>query len=243
MKKIIKIVLVLAVIGGAVWFFTNRSTEQQVSKLDATDTVLGFYDQWMNALKNPTSADPSKDTLSKSPILSPELRAKIATALKDSKATVDPVLCQAKVPDAISKRNVYVHDDAVQFLITSKDKKVTNQAIVDLKKYKDGWYISNINCAAGEFAPEREFSFENEGTLVKASVPKPYDPKKWHLVFEEDGEAGHIAPLFFDKDSQCTTDGKTSVCKPDEFTEKSKVFVQAEMTEMGATVKKMQFVK
>lgn len=243
MKKI-KIIVAIIVIGGLVWFFMKGSVGQQVSKLDPTDTVSGFYDQWLKALKDPGTADPSKATLSKSPILSKELKTKIASVQADANATVDPVLCQATIPEAISQRSVYVRENEAQMLVTSKDKKVTNQAIVMLKKLNEGWYINDIQCTLGEFAPEKEFSFENEGYLLKTSIPKPYDSKNWHLVFEENGQGGHVAPLFFDKDSQCTDlNGSKSVCAPDKFIETSKVSVHAQMSEKGATVKKLEFIK
>lgn len=245
MKKIIKIIVVLAVIAGLVWFFKGGSIAPQVSnKLDAVDTVSSFYGEWLKAVKEPGTADPSKATLSKSPILSKEFRAKIESAGKDGSATVDPVLCQTTPPEAISQRSVFVRENEAQILITSKDKNVTNQAIIDLKKSNESWYINDVKCTLGEFEPEREFSFENEGFLLKGSIPKPYNPKNWHLVFEENGQAGHVAPLFFDKDSQCTSlDGSKAVCAPDKFVETSKVSVHAQMTEKGATVKKMEFVK
>jgi hypothetical protein len=241
--KIIGAVAVLVAIVGLVWFFTKSST-QQVSKLDAVDTVGNFYGEWLKAAGQPTTADPSLATLAKSPILSKSLRVKIASAQKDPNTTTDPVLCQTVVPEDISMRRVYESPDEAQILVTSKDKSATGQAIITLSRYNDGWYINDILCSLGEFAPEREFSFEKEGYLLKGSVPKPYDPKNWHLVFEENGEAGHVVPLFFDSESQCTSlDGNKSVCKPDQFTEATKVFIHGQMAERGADVKQLEFVK
>jgi hypothetical protein len=255
--KIIAGVVVLIIIAGLVWFFTAGSPakqgsspigffdKQEVSKLDPTDTTRDFYDKWLKASQQ-ASADPSIATLSKAPILSKALKAKIASAQAAPKtaSSTDPVLCQVTVPAAISMRSVYTNKDESQVLVTSKDKKVTSQAMVTLNKYNDGWYINDIQCSLGEFAPEKEFSFEQQGFLLKASVPKPYDPKNWHLVFTENDEPGHVAPLFFDATSQCTAiDGTVSVCKPEQFTEASKVYVRAQMTETGASVKKLEFVK
>jgi len=243
MKKII-IIGVVIVIAIFAFIFIGGSNEQQVSKLDTTDTVVDFYDKWLKAVQLPTTANPSLATLAKSPILSKSLRDRLISTRKDANTTIDPVLCQTVVPEEVSTRTVFENANEAQILVMSRDKKVTEQAIFTLMKYNDGWYINDIQCSLGEFAPEREFSFEKEGYLLKGSIPKPYDPKNWHLVFEDNGENGHVVPLFFDSKSQCTSlDGSKSVCKPDQFTEATKVSVHAQMTERGANVKQLEFVK
>lgn len=245
-KRLIIIVAVLIVIGGLVWFFTRDgggSRGQQVSNLDAVDTVGTFYDQWLKAVQEPATADPNRVTLMKSPLLSKTLKDRLA---KEStlNASPDPVLCQTKTPENISIIRVYEEPDRAQILVLSRDKKVTEQALVTLARLDEGWYIDEIECSAGEFAPEREFSFEKEGFLLKDSIPKPFDPKNWHLVFEENGELGHVVPLFFDATSQCTDlSGTKAVCKPDQLKEMTKVFVQAQMTERGANLKNLRVVK
>ena len=129
-------------------------------------------------------------------------------------------------------------------LVTSKDKAVTKQAVVDLIKSDDSWMISGIQCTDGDVAPVKEFSFEQTGFLIKASVPKPYNNKNWHLVFTQDGKAGNVVPLIFDAKSQCTSiDGTKAVCKPEQFAETNKVVVRGGMTERGATVAQLEFVK
>jgi len=243
MKKItiIGVIVVLVVVFALV--FTMGSTEQQVSKLDATDTVRDFYDNWLKATQQSTT-DPDRATLAKSPILSKELKNRLVSALKQSGTASDPVLCQTAIPENISTRTVFENAEQAQILVTSKDKKVTEQAIVTLMKYKEGWYIDDIECSLGEFAPEREFSFEREGHLLKGSIPPPYDSKNWHLVFEENNELGHVVPLFFSSESQCTSlDKSKSVCKPDQFTEATKVFIRGQMNERGVSVKQLEFVK
>ncbi len=239
--KIIGVVVALAIIIGLVWF--NRGGgEQQVSRLDVVDTARGFYDEWLLALKEPETAEPNIKTLAKSPILSKELRDKIKKAQKNEE--VDPVLCQTTVPEEISMRRVYLSEEEVQMLVTSKDTNVTEQALVVLKSLNEGWYINDIRCSLGEFAPEREFSFEKEGFLLKDSVPAPYDSKNWHLVFEQDGQMGHVVPLLFDGESECTSlDGTKSTCDTSTFAEALKVVVKSQMTERGAEVKYLEFVK
>ncbi|OHB14720.1 MAG: hypothetical protein A2431_01310 [Candidatus Zambryskibacteria bacterium RIFOXYC1_FULL_39_10] len=243
-NKLIGVVVVLIAIVGLVWFLVKGGGEQQVSRLDAADTVGNFYGEWLTAVKQPETAEPNIKTLAKSPILSKELRDKIRKVQKDSSNTIDPVLCQATIPEEISTRRVSTGEDEVQILITSKDKNVTNQALVTVSKLNEGWYINDIACSLGEFAPEREFSFEKEGFLLKNSIPKPYNPENWHLVFEDNGAQGNVVPLFFDKESQCTSlDGSKSVCVPSQFAEATKVRVRSQMTERGASVKQLEFVK
>jgi len=242
--KIIGVVGGLIIIALFVWFFTRGLAQQQVSKLDATDTVLNFYDEWLRAVKEPTSAEPNKADLANSPILSKALRGRLTKTLKQTDLALDPVLCQTVVPEQISTRKVYENADGAQILITSKDRKVTEQTTVTLIRYNDGWYINNIECSAGEFGPKREFSFESEGYLLKDSIPAPYDSKNWHLVFEENGQVGNVIPIFFNSESQCTNlGGAKSVCKPEQFIEATKVFVHGQMTERGITVNRQEFVK
>lgn len=241
--KIIAVIIILLAVLSLV-FLLNKNDEQQVSKLDAVDTTKEFYEAWLKAIQKPAEADPNIETLAKSPILSKSLKTKIASAQKDSENKVDPVLCQNTTPEEISTRRVYAVEEEVQILVTSKDKTVTNQAAVTLRKHNEGWYIDDIQCSLGEFAPEKEFSFEKTGFLIKNSIPKPYNPENWHLVFEENGEQGHVVPLFFDSESQCTNlDGNKSVCKSEQFTEATKVSIRAQMTERGASVKQLEFVK
>jgi hypothetical protein len=244
MKKItiIGLVVVLIMVGILGWFFMNKSSEQQVSKLDVIDTVGNFYDTWLAAEKD-GAVEPNQATLAKSPILSKTLRDKLKEAVKQN-VTPDPVLCQTVIPEDISLRLVREDAEKAEVLVTSKDTKVTEQAIITLLRLSDGWYINDIRCSLGEFEPEREFTFEREGYLLKGSVPKPYDSKNWHLVFEENGKQGHVAPLFFNAESQCTNlDGSKAVCKPDQFTEATKVLIRGDMSERGATVKQLEFVK
>lgn len=243
-RSLITGVLALVVVAGA-WVFlgTGKESGQGVSGKSPVDTTLDFYDSWLAASQS-TSTDPYQAGLADDPVLSKELRAKIAKAGENTEAEVDPVLCQAKVPTQIAALPVFEREDEAQVVVVSRDKGAVAQAIVTLNQSRGGWFINDITCSEGEIAPERgEFSFEQEGFLLKSVVP-PLDPEYWHLVFEQGGEKGHAAPLLFGPASMCTsTDGSTSVCSPDQFTETSKAFVQGEMTEAGVNVKKLELRK
>ena len=165
-------------------------------------------------------------------------------ALKDLNITPAPELCQSKIPTAEMVRTIYERGNEAQVLVTSKDKSNTTQAVVKLNKGNSGWEISNIKCSAGEFAPEKEFSFENEGYLIKTSVPKPYNSKNWHLVYEQNGQTGNVTPLIFDAKSECIAlDATKSTCKPDKLTELTKVRIKGQLTERGALVTQLEVVK
>ena len=246
MKKIIIYGAIVVVIGGIAWFAMgsggDSSGSDVVKYADPADAASDFYKEWLKAAKD-ASVAPDKATLAVSPVLAQELSAKIVAALQAG-ASLDPVLCQTVVPQDITIRNVYVEAEKAEILVTSKDKSVTKQAVVAVDKTSDSWVISEIKCTDGDVGVEREFSFEQEGFLIKSSVPKPFNNKNWHIVFIQDGKPGNVAPLFFDSKSQCTAlDGTKAVCKPESFVETNKVMVRGQMSEKGVTVVRMEFVK
>ncbi len=243
MKKI-TIIGALIIIAVVAWMLMKSPTgSNQTAKLDVADTVGTFYGQWLKAVQEPKTAKPTRAELVTSSLLSKSLQDKLALAEKTD-FNPDPVLCQAKVPAEIATRKVFEDADKAEALVTSRDKKVTEEAIVTLVKTSDVWYIDNIKCSAGEFAPDKEFTFEAEGFLLKGSIPTPYNNKNWHLVYEENGVAGNVVPLIFDSKSQCiSAEGVKSVCKPDSFKETMKASVRGQMTERGASVTTLEFVK
>jgi hypothetical protein len=245
-NKVVLGVLSLAVIGGIVWFAKGGAGELGGSPLvkyaEATDAADDFYHKWLLAMQD-ASAQPDLAALAQSSVLTKDLSAKISSALQ-SDASPDPVLCQISAAQGISLRNVFVQSDKAEVLVTSKDKKVLNQAVVSLTKKDDTWVISDIKCTNGDVAPEKEFSFDKEGFLLKNSIPKPYNSQNWHLVFADNGVAGNVVPLIFDAKSQCVSlDGKSAICKPELFKETAKARVWGGMTERGATVVKLELIK
>lgn len=245
-------IIVIVIIVAAVFLFARTREQQgtqqqstdlqspvQASTKDPIDIASDFYSSWLNAVEA-TGSDPYAEGLDASTILSTTLRAKLAAAKGTTTTNVDPVLCQTKAPTQIATRMVYALPTKEEVLITAKDQDLTGQSIVTLMKNNDGWYIDDITCAPGEFAPKKEYTFEQEGYLLK-TVPPPYDPKDWHLVFAQDGVQGHVVPLFFSTDSMCTApDGTTAVCDPSSFVETTKVTVHGDMTDYGVDVKKME---
>jgi hypothetical protein len=203
------------------------------------DIVHDLYGPWLKAAQS-TTTNPYQEGLGKSPFLSKELRER----LEVPQGGLDPVLCQTVIPAKISMRTVYEGADKTEILVTAKKPATsTEQAIFTLLPLDGGWYINSIRCSPGEFAPDSEFSFDREGQLMKKVSP-PLDPQYWHLVFEEDGQTGHYAPLFFSTGSMChALDGSTAVCNPDTFIEASKAHVQGQMTEKGVEVKRIELMK
>lgn len=209
---------------------------------EPVDVVLEFYEPWLLAAQS-TTTDPYKEGYAKSLLLSPELRNKVAKGKGRVDTEVDPVLCNTFAPLQLSTRLVSQLEGQAQVLVLSRDTVQTGQAVVDLIQEGEGWYINDITCSPGEFGPEREFSFDTEGFLLK-SVVAPLNPAYWHLVFEQRGVAGYAAPLFFGPDSTCiSTDKKETVCNPSTFVEPSRAHVKGQMTELGVEVKRVELLK
>jgi len=247
MKKrniIISIAGLVIIVGAIIALMFVAFPKQEVSQSDPVDIVLDFYTPWLEAKQSETT-DPYTAGLLDEPFLGKELRSKLKKAQKDIENPIDPVLCQERSDIKLSTRSVSVQEESVQILVTARgDKSLTGQALIILNRLNDGWYIYDITCSPGEFGIDREFSFEQVGFLLKQSIPKPYNPENWHLVFKQDEQDGHVVPLFFAEDTMCTDlKGRESVCSTESFGEASKVSIKAQMTEAGAQVKKLEFVK
>lgn len=219
-----------------------EDAKQEVSTLPPIDTVLDFYDQWLEAAQS-TSTDPYAEGLHETPILGADLRQRLADAEGRASGTPDPVLCQAEVPTQISSRPVYEGETEAQVLVRSREAGRPDQAVVTLSRLNEGWYISGISCSSGEVAPEREFDFSMEGYLLK-SVEPPLDSQYWHLVFEQNGQQGHVVPLYFSAESRCIdADGAEDVCAPETFIEPSQATVHGAMTDSGVQVERLQMME
>lgn len=236
-KQIIVLVIGVLVIIALFILFTSRDTQEPQGVLmeEPVDVVVDFYGQWTEE-KMATSTDPYTSGLAESNFLSPALKEKIANARDEE---LDPVLCQTTTDIQIATRRAYVGETEVQILVTARDKSLTGQALYTLRKEGEGWYIDDIRCSAGEFGEDREFTFETEGFLIKGSTLESLDPELWYIIFEQDGRPGLSAPLLFGAESKCA--GET--CNQDQLTEKSKIFVQGQMTERGVEVVNLEVVE
>ncbi len=220
----------------------QNSYNQEVSNADPIDIVLDFYNPWLEAVRS-TSTDPHTSGVVNEKLLSEPLRTRLIGTKGHAETEIDPVLCQTTTPQQVTGRIVSEQENIARVLVMAKEKELTAQSVFTLKRQNDGWYIVDILCSPGEFEFPREFSFENEGYLLK-NVPPPLNSNLWHIVFEQDGELGHAAPLLFGTESMClSTDGNNTVCNPDQFVEAIKIHVFGQMTESGVEVKRLEFVE
>jgi hypothetical protein len=238
--------LVSVVLIAAVWSTSRKEVVSPIEQVVANDTpinvTLDFYDLWLEAARS-TSTNPYQSGLAKSDILSESLRTSLGSFEGSESDQVDPVYCQIAVPEKIITKSLYEMTDKAQVLVFPKDTTLTGRSVVTLNKINEGWYIDSIDCSNGEVAPEREYSFEKEGFLLK-SVVVPLDSKYWHLVYEENGIMGHAVPLFFDAESMCGgVDNNTSVCDSDKFMETTKVSIKGHMTESGVEVRLLNIIQ
>lgn len=217
----------------------NEST-QVVSTYEPLDIVLDFYGDWLEALRS-TSTDPYVAGLANEPLLSSALREKLNST--SSEQVKDLVLCQDPLPEKIRSKVLYENPDEVQMVVFSKEQSLAGQSVATVRKLNEGWYIYDISCSK-EFDEPGEFSFEQEGNLLKQSMPAPYNPEEWHLIFEQNGTGGYVAQLLFDGETMCTDlSGTESVCDTNQFTETQKVMVRGNMTESGVDVVRVESIE
>ena len=245
------ILLVLLLAGAILMFSTNSSLmsigggNQATPVEDPLDVTIDFYNSWVKASLS-TSTDPYQSGLATSSVLSDEVKSYIEKKRTDRKeGDVEAVICQLITPPRIGGKAIYAKDTEAQIMVLARGQEVktSNLAIVTLKAIDGKWQISNISCTQGEVGPETAYDFEHSGSLLKQSLPAPFDTQYWHLVYEEvDGKAGYTARLYFTPESICISkEGSESVCNPDTFSEATKVYVEANMTEEGGVVQKMRF--
>ncbi len=212
---------------------------QVLSTEDPFDIVFDYYSPWRDAVAA-VETSPYAEGFQNEPLLSERLRARIITS--ENSGEVDPVLCQDTPPQKFTARIVSEYEDMVRILVKAKDPSLTAFATFNIRKHNDGWFIDDIICdTGGEVPPEREFTFEKEGFLLK-DVPEPLNSENWHLIFEENGEPGHFVPLYFSETSTCiTSDDTEATCDPSSFAQATKAHVYGQMTEIGAEVSKVEF--
>ena len=243
---------VILIIVALVFFFVSRSdkvndqvvdeTEHRGIAGDATDITLDFYSAWLARRKTTTVSSTTNNPL-ESMALSVAMQQKLADFDFSMKETeLDPVLCQTALPNGLRTNSIFSKEDTEQILVLSRDREAGGQAAVTLEKYNGLWEITNITCSAGEEAPEiGEFSFDNEGFLLKDSLPEPFDSNYWHLVFQQDGTPGHTAALLIDEKTVCVdADKNEGPCNTSAFTETMYKHVLGQMTEAGVEVQRIE---
>lgn len=248
-KLIIGVLAAIAVIAAAVFFAgggetggTNNEVEEFGGVAgDPIDTTLTFYNDYLAAEQN-AATSPLQEGLLDNPILSTAVRESI---LAQQDATVDPVLCQSVTPQRIRSKTLYVEEGKAQVQVLGRldeGAKSSEQAVVSLEGRDGMWVITDILCLQGESMPEREFTFEQEGVLLK-TVPPPLDPNYWHIVFEKNGKRGNAVPLFIDENTTCTMfDGSEQVCDMSMVDEVTSAVVKGQMTETGAQVQFLELI-
>lgn len=254
MRKLILVggVVVLIACAAALYFVMTKGSHsgddsdsttrnQGVLYAKPLDIALDFYEEWLRATLS-TSTDPYSAGLAARDVLSEGLRARIQEGRDKQGGTIDPILCQSSVPQKIYGRPIFeLPNERAEVLIFSKENMQAGQAVVTLRARDNGWYIEDIRCSKGEFDDPREFTFDQEGQLLK-QVPMPYNPQLWHIVYSQNNIPGHLAPLLFNDKSMCASGGSADEpCKTETFAEADRVRVQGEMTENGVQVKHILF--
>lgn len=252
-NKIIIVALLIALVGIGVWYFgvnqnqgaeNNDETVTTAPTEDVMEVVMDFYQPWLEAAQS-TTTDPWQAELYNDPILSDEVREMIQVAQTGSEQERDPVLCQSTIPERIGSKIVYEQERAAEIAVLARTgaERSQEQAAVTVTAQDGRWQITAINCLSGESGPEREFTFEQEGYLLKDSLPDTMDTQYWHLVYEQRGQSGYTVPLFFDEASVCIdVDGGETVCDPNTLQEVARVFVQGQMLEAGLELKRLHFM-
>tara|TARA_B100000745_G_scaffold45899_1_gene27629 strand:- start:1515 stop:2294 length:780 start_codon:yes stop_codon:yes gene_type:complete len=235
---LILIALGLKFLGGGSVMTEDPLKNQVVSTDDPVDIALDFYDAWQKAVEA-DGTDPFAAGLADEPLLSQVMRDKLSNLPERKKS--DPVLCLDVIPEKITSKQLYMRDDETQILIFSKEYPMAGQSIITMGGANGGWYIKDISCSE-EFDGPKEFSFENEGNLLK-TVPEPYDSRYWHLVYARDGVFGYLVPMFFNESSICVSiDGGESQCDENNLPETKPVMLRGNMTEAGVEVKRLEFL-
>jgi len=250
-KHIIIVIALLLIAGAAVLLFkstgsevTNDAKDTVAPTESAIDVVATFYNNWLDSVQFPTS-DPYTDGLSTDPVLSADAQAYLAGAEGGKLASGhDPVLCLVSAPQKVRSKLAFGNDSNAKVLVVGRGAgdNPSEYAEVSLEAVDGAWQISGIVCVSGESAPEREFTFDREGFLLKG-VPPVLNEGQWYIVFEENGQSGHTAPLFFDAESQCIDEaGTEGVCDPNTFINPSNSYIRGTMGEAGVQVKHIEIL-
>jgi hypothetical protein len=246
-QKVALLILVIIIVSFVGWKLLSTGSEDRQeessgpSKIvdDPIDATVELYNPWLAALQS-TSTGPNKSEIINNAPLTADLRARLINLINESE-TIDPILCQLELPERIGVKSIYKDETGAQVVVVARGTRVPQQALVTLELINNGWLLTNIECSDGEIAPEREFSFVNEGFLLRTSLQPPLDSSKWHLIYSKDDVPGHAIPLLFDESSMCIlADGGESVCSTESLTEASKASLKGAMQEAGVLIKRLE---
>ncbi len=239
-----------------IWYFVPtvatdlNGDESTIKDTDPYDVVFDFYSDWL-AYVHASGTPAANSALPGERFLTDAAKNALNEAILQTNTDVAiPVICQITAPDSVRAKIVHEVDDRAEIIVYPRYKTdntssstntttVSGFSLVNLEKIDGSWRINSISCSRGDIAPESEYSFEQEGYLLK-NVPAPLDSNFWHLVFAENGVEGHTAPLLFTASSTCTIrDAAPEICNPESLVEANRAVVKGEMNESGVTVVSM----
>ncbi len=238
MKKILLfslLVLVLLLSIAGIYQYTQQPEVKAPKVTSAIDQALDFAQNWHDVRVN-NSSDASNNFLAASELLTDGLKARLtATYTSD----FDPILCTNPLPERIAAKVIYEQSDEAEVMIFARDGEdfMAKPAIFKMTRSENRWTIFDILCSQGETAPTEEFSFNQSGQLLR-NVPSPYQNGVLHIVFEQDGKAGYVAPLQFSDLSACqlSENAPWETCDPQKLMDTTFVTVQGQMLESGVSV-------
>lgn len=240
---IVIVVTIFAALLFAASFFGSNSFVLNENRLtdpveDPIDVSLGLANRWLDNIKATTST-PLPSFLTAEANVSAQTKAELELAVDES---IDPLLCQTTTPGRVGAKSIYVTDTEAQVMILARGiDKNPNLAVYTLTLGDEAWLISDISCSAGEGGMQTdEYTFVQTGRLAQASVPEPYNSSVWHVLFTGETDSVKIVPLMFDQTSQCGSASAYTTCDTSRFAEGGLVRVQADMTEEGAMVRRLE---
>ncbi len=235
---ILVLLFAMSFFGGGTLTFNENSIKDPIN--DPIDVSSDFANAWLENLQATTTL-PLGEFLDTQTVLTKELKSALLSRA-DTAGDRDVILCQATMPERIGGKQIYVTDEEAQVSVIPRGgEKSSNQTLVTLGLQKEAWVITGLDCSTGEVAPETGlYNFERAGQLIGPSVPEPYDANFWHIVFERDGINGNVVKLLFDSQSVCIEGSSESTCDTNNLTEAAQAFVQADMTEEGALIKRLE---
>lgn len=235
------IAIVLIGIIAVLWFSNGKQLvpndkQYAAPTEDPIDVSVSLIDGWLQNVLATTSVSLA-EYLETAPALTETAKENVL-ARAAIQSEIDPLLCREETPTRVGGKIVYATETEAQVSVIARGvEKTPQQTLVTVAAEKGEWVITEVACSNGEVgAPIGEFSFVQQGRLVRESAPAPYDATAWHVIFPGvDGSVG-IVPLLFSDASQCGGGEDLTTCDQSTFSEGEQVVVKANMVEAGAEV-------